>query len=136
MSTPFILVKASMQSSSLSNSINAYYSESPVFQSLIISQLLIIPNLENINSKSWSYVTGFILHINNTFLGGSMSASGKSSIITRAFAFAYAYERFIYVYISSSVLLLAKASISILSSKYYYSFTFLLFSKLSILLEF
>ena len=42
------------------------------------SHLLMSPKREKINSKSSSVVTGCSLHTNNTFLGGSMSASGMS----------------------------------------------------------
>ena len=75
-----------MHASSVSNSMNAYYKESPVFQSLITSQDITLPNLEKIISRSSDWVTGFSLHTNNTFFGGSMSASGKSSRIVSTYA--------------------------------------------------
>lgn len=42
------------------------------------THLLMGPNLENIISKSWSWVTGFNLQTNRTLSGGLISASGIS----------------------------------------------------------
>ena len=60
----------------------AYCRESFVFQSLMTSHEVTTPNFEKIISKSSDYVTGLSLQTNNTFLGGSISASGKSSSIS------------------------------------------------------
>jgi hypothetical protein len=72
-----------MQASSVSNSTKAYYKESPVFQSRITSHDLTNPNLLNIISRSSAWVTGFNLQTNKTFFGGSISASGRSSSISK-----------------------------------------------------
>ena len=85
-SAPSILLYAIIHASSVSNSTNAYYRESPVFQSLITSHDTTLPNLEKIISRSSDYVTGFNLQTNNTFFGGSISASGRSSRIVRTCA--------------------------------------------------
>ena len=105
-----------MHASSFSYSINAYYSESPVFQSLIISQVFIAPKRENINSRSCSWVTGLSLHTKSTFLGGSISWSGKSSRISNTAALVLVWCSFISSWISYSVLFFPIASISISSS--------------------
>ena len=65
-----------------SNSIKAYCKLSPLFRSLTTSQLNIFPNLEKINSKSSSTVTGFNLQTNNIFSGGRTAAKGISPIIS------------------------------------------------------
>lgn len=65
-----------------SNSIKAYCKLSPVFLSLTISQLNILPNLEKINSRSSSAVTGLSLQTNNIFSGGLTAANGISPIIS------------------------------------------------------
>ena len=85
-STFSILEYASMQASSVSYSMNAYCNESPVFQSLMISHDFMGPNREKISSRSWSYVTGLSLQTKSTFFGGSTSASGRSSSISRTAA--------------------------------------------------
>jgi hypothetical protein len=65
-----------------SNSIKAYCKLSPLFRSLTTSQLKIFPNLEKINSKSSSTVTGFNLQTNKIFSGGRTAAKGISPIIS------------------------------------------------------
>ena len=65
----------------------AYCSESPVFWSLITSQLTMDPNLEKMISKSSAVVTGFSLQTNKTFSGGLPSASGISPTISKICAF-------------------------------------------------
>ena len=82
---------------------NAYWRESPVFQSLITFQLLISPNLLKIASKSDSCVTGFNFQTNRTFFGGWISASGKSPSISSTWAWDLAIFFWVYWLISSSV---------------------------------
>lgn len=77
-------------SSLLSNSMNAYWSESPVLLSLITWQLIIGPKRENISSRSSSRVTGLSLHTNNTFSGGRTLANGRSPTISNVNADALA----------------------------------------------
>lgn len=70
-------------SSLLSNSTNAYCNESPVFLSLMTWQLMIVPNLEKISSRSSSRVAGFNLQTKSTFSGGRTLAKGRSPTISR-----------------------------------------------------
>lgn len=69
-------------SSRLSNSINAYCRESPVFLSRMTWQLIIVPKRENISSRSSSRVTGLSLQTKRTFSGGRTFANGKSPTIS------------------------------------------------------
>lgn len=73
-------------SSRLSNSMNAYCNESPVFLSRMTWQLMIVPKRENMSSRSSSRVTGFSLQTNSTFSGGLTLAKGKSPTISRVSA--------------------------------------------------
>lgn len=69
-------------SSRLSNSMKAYCNESPVFLSLMTWQLIMVPNLEKMSSKSSSRVTGLSLHTKRTFSGGRTLAKGRSPTIS------------------------------------------------------
>lgn len=85
-----ILKYACSASSRLSNSMNAYCRESPVFLSRITWQLMIGPKRENMSSRSSSRVTGLSLHTKRTFSGGRTLAKGRSPTISNVNAAARA----------------------------------------------
>mgnify|MGYP007025772812 CR=1 FL=1 len=103
---------------SVSNSMKAYCRLSPVFQSLMISQLFIFPNLLKINSRSCSKVTGLSLQTKSMFFGGSISASGRSLIISRTAFLYFVWCSSVFFLISSSVWFLSTSPISTSSSMY------------------
>lgn len=83
MRTLSILKYACSADSLWSNSMKAYCSESPVFLSLMTSQLRILPNLLKMSSRSSERVTGFNLQTKRIFSGGRISAKGRSPTISR-----------------------------------------------------
>lgn len=77
-----ILAYARSASSFSLNSTKAYCSESPVLASQMISQLMIVPNREKINSRSSLLVIWLSLQTKSTFSGGATSAKGRSPTIS------------------------------------------------------
>lgn len=64
----------------------AYCKLCPVFQSRTISTLFIGPYLENISSRSRSWVMGFNLQTKRIFSAGLTEASGKTPSIYKVTA--------------------------------------------------